>query len=265
MLELATLIPKHSEEKFKNRNYGSISYSDSDWDEDEDEWERRRYRSGFFRGGAGGFDAYMLPLNVGKINTELEKIGLDSFDENIFMTGGGGWGFLGRGIRVGGLGAGGYVLSSGKPGIEGATAKEVSLTLGYGGFVIEKVFHPFSKSELYFGAMIGGGSATLELIKWGESITWSEIWNSGYSVESDTSFSYFRSYQTKIDNDFFALLPTVGFRYNIFRWCAIGANIGYLYTRVDEDQWKMEGRRVSNVPDIDFSNIIYRINIYFGG
>lgn len=262
-VDLTALGLKNPKEILEYNNYKSVSYSD--WDEDEDEWERRKYKSGFFKGAAGGFDAYMLPLDIDEINTELKNIGLDSFDENIFMTGGGGWVFLGKDIRVGGLGAGGYILSSGKPEIDGATAKEVSLSLGYGGFTIEKAFHPFSKSELYFGAMIGGGDATLKLTKWSEFLTWPEIWNKGYSVESDTSFSNFSTYQTKIDNDFFVLLPTIGFRYNIFRWCAIGANVGYLYTRVDDDQWKIEGRRISNVPDIDFSNMIYRINVYFGG
>ena len=102
-------------------------------------------------------------------------------------------------------------------------------------------------------------------MKWSGPVKWREIWDNGYSFSSDTSFTNFNDYQTKIESDFFTLLPTIGFRYNIFRWCAVGINIGYMYCKVDQDGWEMEGKRVYGVPDIDFSNVIYRFNVYFGG
>ncbi len=229
-----------------------------------DSW-RSKHKRGFFRGGAGGFDVYMLPLQIDGINNELIGIDLEGFSDNIFLTGGGGWGYVGKGIRLGGLGAGGFVVSNGQPDVSGANAKEITLSLGFGGFTIEKAFHPFNNSEFYIGTMIGGGSATLDLVKWSGPVRWSEIWENGYSITSDTSFTNFNDYQTKLTSDFFTLLPTIGFRYNIFRWCAVGVNMGYIYCNVGQNGWKMERKRVSGVPDIDFSNVIYRFNVYFGG
>jgi hypothetical protein len=33
----------------------------------------------------------------------------------------------------------------------------------------------------------------------------------------------------------------------------------------NQDGWRLEGKAVSGAPSIDFSNIIYRLNFYFGG
>ena len=238
-----------------------------DWDEDWDEWRKNRKeewksskKRGYFRGGAGGWDYYMMELKVDAINDKLAEIGLGRFDENIFMTGGGGWGYIGRGIRVGGIGAGGRVISTGTP-FGGNDTKEVVLRIGFGGFIIEKVFHPFNKSEIYLGTMIGGGNANIEFSQWSENTTWNHLW-SGYD---STYTGDFRTYQNNIHTNYFMLLPTIGIRYNIFRWAAIGLNVGYLYTHKSQDGWKMEGRTITSIPDIDFSNVTYRFNIYFGG
>ncbi|RKY53751.1 MAG: hypothetical protein DRP89_05785 [Candidatus Neomarinimicrobiota bacterium] len=245
-------------DSYKEEYYNSLK-------DEKDKEKKSKKKRGYFRFGAGGWDVYTLPLQVDGINNELIRIGLKGFDDNMFLSGGGGWGYVGNSIRLGGLGANGFVVSSGKPEVEGANAKEIKLSLGFGGFTIEKAFHPFNNSEFYIGTMIGGGNAILNIVKWSGPVKWREIWDNGYSFSSDTSFTNFNDYQTKIESDFFTLLPTIGFRYNIFRWCAVGINIGYMYCKVDQDGWEMEGKRVYGVPDIDFSNVIYRFNVYFGG
>ncbi|MCK4641348.1 MAG: hypothetical protein KAU06_08420 [Candidatus Marinimicrobia bacterium] len=242
-----------------------------DWDEDWDEWREKRKedwksskKRGYFRGGAGGWDYYMMELNVDAINNKLAEIGLSSFDKNIFMSGGGGWGYIGRGIRIGGLGAHGQVKSAGNPGSIDI-AKEVTLSINFGGFMIEKVFHPFNKTELYFGTMIGGGNAQLKFEQWSGPVVWDELWGGYNNTVIDTSSMSFTDYQNELSCGYITALPTIGFRYNIFRWAAVGVNVGYLYSKMNQDGWKMDGKTVSGVPDIDFSNVIYRFNIYFGG
>jgi len=237
------------------------------WDEDWNKWREKRKedwksskKRGFFRGGAGGWDYYMMELKVDNINAKLVEIGLDPFDKNIFLSGGGGWGFIGHGIRVGGIGAGGKVVSRGTP-FGGNDTKEVIMSIGFGGFTIEKVFHPFNRSEIYLGTMIGGGNMNIEFSQWSENSTWNHLW-SGYD---STYTDGYRTYQNEIKTNYFTLLPTIGVRYNIFRWAAVGLNVGYVYTHESQDGWKMNGRTVTGIPDIDFSNVIYRFNIYFGG
>jgi hypothetical protein len=244
-----------------------------DWDKEWDEWRENRqneYKSskkhGYFRGGAGGWDFYLMDLNADALNTKLSTIGLNPFDEQIFMTGGGGWGFIGHGIRIGGMGAHGRLVSSGKPDVPALNlSKNVTLSINYGGFTIDKVFHPLNKTELYLGTMIGGGNAQLNFKQWGGPLDWDQLWN-GFDNDSlaATGFQY-SDYQNKIECGYFVMLPYVGFRYNFFRWAALGVNVGYLYMHQNQDGWEMDGKEINAVPDIDFSNVVYRLNIYFGG
>ena len=226
----------------------------------DDKLKGKRKR-GYFRGGAGGFDVYMLPLNIDVVKTKLTGIELDPFDDQMFLTCGGGWGYVGKNIRLGGVGFGGSVVSDGQT---GEIAKEVTLRLGMGGLIIEKTFHPFNSSEIYIGTMVGGGTATLDLVQWSGPVKWDELWG-GYTADSVATPNSFYDYQSELESNFFVLIPTIGIRYNIFRWCAIGANVGYVYSHMDQRGWKMEGKRITGDPEIDFSNIIYRFNVYFGG
>ena len=231
---------------------------------DKDERSHRKKR-GFFRGGAGGFDTYMLPLEIKAINSQLGDLQITEFKDNMFLTGGGGWGYVGKSIRIGGLGFGGFTVTDGAP-VSGKIQKEFTLSLGFGGFLIERSFHPFNNSEIYIGSMIGGGTAAIKMVQWSGPVTWDDVW-SGYSTASDpdTTTHAFYDYQTDMSSHFFTVMPSIGFTYNVFRWCAIGLSAGYLYTNLDQEGWKMEGRRVSNAPEIDFSNTIYRLSVYFGG
>lgn len=233
---------------------------DSDFDRRGYKQEKRK--RGYFRFGAGGWDAYMLPLNIDNINSKLSGVvQIDEFDSEMFLNGGGGWGYLSKKLRVGGIGFSGAVVSDGQ---KDDIGKEVTLRISSGGVTIDRVFHPLNKSEIYVGAMIGGGTASLKFVQWTGPLKWKQLWDDGYS-KTDTTGHDFYDYKTEIKSHFITLIPTIGVRYNILRWCAIGANVGYFYTMIDNDGWKMGGKRVNDVPKIDFSNIFYRVNIYFGG
>jgi len=231
------------------------------WDEDKKIEHGKGGKRGYFRGGAGGWDVYYLPLKIDPLNDALNVTGIGGFDNYMILNGGGGWGYIGKGIRIGGIGAGGEVIAHGKP---HEIQKEVKYSLGFGGFTIDKVFHPFSKTELYLGLMTGGGHATLDFVQHGENVDWNDIID-GYSVDYQDTALAFHDYRSTMSTDFFTLLPTLGFRYNILRWFAVGANVGYVYTIMDQEGWQMDHKRIENMPDLDFNNVIYRINFYFGG
>ncbi|MFH1214297.1 MAG: hypothetical protein V1681_09415 [Candidatus Neomarinimicrobiota bacterium] len=248
------------DENWKKR----LPLTDWDWnweDKDVDKHEKGRKR-GYFRGGAGGWDVYYLPLNLGDLNTEMGNIGLNNgFNNYMIMTGGGGWGYIGKSIRIGGLGAGGKVIAHGKP---HEIQKEVTLSISFGGVTIDKVCHPFSRTELYLGIMAGGGNSTIDFVQHGSNVDWDQI-ITGYTPDTMATSQAFHDYRSTISTDYFTLMPNVGFRYNIFRWFAVGANVGYVYTLMDQEGWRMDHQRVENVPDLDFTNVIYRVNFYFGG
>jgi len=265
------IIQKHEYKSTRIEN--DEDQKEDDW-EDWDEWRENRKsewksskKRGYFRGGGGGWDYYMMDLNVDAINAKLQEIGLNPFDKQIYMSGGGGWGFVGRGIRLGGLGAHGQLKSSGGSVILNGQRinKEVTLSINFGGFMIEKVYHPFNKTELYFGTTIGGGNAHLKFDQWSGAAEWNEVWNGYNNTVIDTSSVSFTDHNNELNCGYLTVLPTIGFRYNIFRWAAVGVNVGYLYMRQNQDGWEMDGKAVIDAPDIDFSNVIYRFNIYFGG
>jgi len=235
---------------------------DWNWNEDEKLPSKKGQKRGYFRGGAGGWDVYYLPLNIDlSMEQALSQMGVSNFENYMIMNGGGGWGYIGKSIRVGGLGASGRVVAHGKP---FEIQKEVTLSIGFGGFTIDKVCHPFSRTELYLGLMTGGGNATLDFVQHGSNVDWNKI-ISGYTPDTMATSQAFHDYRTTISTDFFTIMPTVGFRYNVFRWFAVGANVGYVYTYMNQDGWRMAHQRVEDVPDLDINNVIYRINFYFGG
>ena len=221
-------------------------------------------KSGYFKFGAGGWSTYYLPLNLDALNNDLTSlIGIQSgFKGEMFMHGFGGWGYVGHNIRLGGIGAMGQNVISRKP---GEITKEITLNIELGGFTIEKAFHPFNKMEISIGAMLGGGTSNLKLRQWGNSTNWEELVGNGFASNSlDSSITYF-NFQDELKNDFFAIMPTIGFKHNIFRWCAIGCNASYLFTTMDKNKWQMYDKNVYNMPKFDYSNVMYSINLYFGG
>ncbi|MDD5766920.1 MAG: hypothetical protein PHW79_11820 [Candidatus Marinimicrobia bacterium] len=263
--EEQTLDEIMENEDWKDRKPDTSDNDDDDdfhWKKDRDKDWGKNHKGGFFRGGGGGWDWYYLPLNVDVLNTQLAKIGLPAFADQMILSGGGGWGFIGRGIRIGGLGASGTVSSFGIPTGGNGSQIDVTLSLSYGGFLIEKVFHPFNNSEIYLGATLGGGSTSMKFSKSSQNISWNYIWENGYSSADSLVFS---DHQSEMSSGFFWAMPNIGFRYNIFRWFAVGADVGYFYQHTDEQKWKMENKVVVGVPKIDFSGVVYRVNFYFGG
>jgi len=263
-----------SEDSTGSRRSTAIELDD-DWENRHDEqyerWlrkdrtgSRKRRKHGFFRGGAGGWDFYYLPLNLTHLNNELVRIELHAFDPFMIMSGGGGWGFIGNNIRVGGLGAHGRLVSSGIP-ASGKLAKKVSFTYNFGGFTVDKVFHPFSRTEIACGIMIGGGDAQIRFSQWGQPVNWNDLW-SGYDNDSLSTVTFkFRDYQNEIHSTYWCLMPSLGLRYNVFRWAAVGFNVGYLYSFLNQEGWIMDNHSIGKVPELQLSNLIYRFNIYFGG
>ncbi len=226
-----------------------------EWYEDES-GRRKKRKSGFFRGGAGGWDYYLFPeMNLSSLNTELTAIGLDALPTSLEMMGGGGWVFMGKNIRIGGFGAGGSLSSNDKNAQD--IAQDINFRLNLSGFLIEKVFHPFSKTEIYLGTTLGSGKASLKITQQKGKPDWDEIWQGLNTTDTD------EYYQLKMKSRFFTAMPALGFRYNILRWIGIGANVGYLYGEAKD--WSTSGDNVNAAPEMDLSNVFYRFNLYFGG
>ncbi|MCF7885461.1 MAG: hypothetical protein K9M80_03115, partial [Candidatus Marinimicrobia bacterium] len=120
----------------------------------------------YFQGGAGGFETIYLPLDLNKIDVKLNNIRLPELPNNVYLTGGGGWGNVGNNVRIGGFGYGGSIPAISSKNQE--ITREFDMEISFGGLTVEKAFHPFSFGEITMGFVVGGGAIKLELNRWSD-------------------------------------------------------------------------------------------------
>lgn len=214
----------------------------------------------FFGGGAGGFEMIYLPLDLTEIDNRLNDVGLSELESALYLKGGGGWGNIGNNIRIGGYGYGGAIPAISSK--DGQMAREFNLEIGLGGFAIEKAFKPLHNSEVNLRCILGAGTMDISIEKWSKFTSWDNLWED-YDPENNNDSPV--AYSSKVKTEFFMAAPSLGIRYYVLDWFAIGANVGYLYTNMKKDKWKINGEKLYEVPDIDLSNTIYKINFFFGG
>ncbi|MCF7885462.1 MAG: hypothetical protein K9M80_03120 [Candidatus Marinimicrobia bacterium] len=230
--------------------------------------KRKRGKHGFFNGAAIGWHWEFVPtdfdalndyglnnMDLDQINTNIGRIGIDEhLDNTIYMRGFGGWVFLGKNIRVGGYGGQGKLVTNDVLPDKPNLSREVEFKLNSGGLLIEKVYHPFNNSEIYFGGTIGRSHVKIKISQNASSTSWDDVWNND-KLEND--------FRVNLESKYFSITPSVGVRYNLWHWLGIGAKVGYYYGK--PNQWKINGGKLVSVPDMDFSNVVWGVNLYLGG
>eukprot|EP01156_Anaeramoeba_ignava_P014617 Anaeramoba_ignava/a609765_86.p3 GENE.a609765_86~~a609765_86.p3 ORF type:complete len:303 (-),score=46.34 a609765_86:1146-2054(-) len=231
-----------------------------EWNEDDDVIiKKSKKKKGYFRAGAGGWDLFYMPIELTEINKQLAKIGVDEFDSELYAHGGGGWGFIGSKWRIGGMGATGKMTTTGAE-VNGISNK-VDFEMHFGGFLMERVWHPVNKTEVYFSAVLGRSSIKMDMYKMKDVGNWDDSWTSYNKTDISDEFV---SYKTTYKNSYFSAMPAIGFRYNIFRVFGVGAKVGYYYGQTNDNNWEINNDSISGVPGMDLSNIFYSVNFYFG-
>lgn len=204
-------------------------------------------------GGGGGFMPGIQFVQLNELNKKLKSVSLPEFEDgNVFVTGGGGFIYIGfiPQLRVGGIGYGGsksinHSLNN--------VNYQVDYNLGVGGFTIEYTL-PFVKDfAISLGAILGGGEISVEYFENSQNYNWQNIF---------TSFQ--RNNYTKISNEFFLISPTLNFDIPIYRFFAFRIGLGYQIALGGE--WKANNNQtLFNVPK-NFNGNSFFINsgIYFG-
>ncbi|MBN2279064.1 MAG: hypothetical protein JXQ65_00625 [Candidatus Marinimicrobia bacterium] len=232
---------------------------DIEWKDDSGEpMKKNRKKRGYFRAAGGGWEIFNMPIDLKDINNQIGLMGLDKFDADMYFYGGGGFGFIGDHWRIGGLGAEGNMITSKTV---DNIRKKVEYKMGFGGFMMERVFHPFSKTEFYLSGVVGRSHIKTIVYKRQGQEDWADAWD---SFNSNNNEEDYYNYKTTFTNKYWSVLPAVGVRYNIFRVFGVGAKVGYYYGITNEDTWEINGEEISGVPKMDLSNIFYNINFYFG-
>ncbi len=204
-------------------------------------------------GGGGGFFPGMQFVNLDDLNSQLSSLSLPKFsDENVLITGGGGYIYIGfiPNLRVGGLGYGGTKSISHSL---NNVNYQVDYGVGVGGFTVEYTL-PFIKNvALSLGAIIGGGEISVEYYENRENFSWTSI------LTSSQKNNY-----TKIKNDFYLFTPTINLDIPIYRFLALRFGGGYQVAI--GGKWEANNNQtLFNAPDSFNGNSFFiHTGIYFG-
>ncbi|MCK9280253.1 MAG: hypothetical protein M0P71_06515 [Melioribacteraceae bacterium] len=194
---------------------------------------------------AGVFPVWVFP-DLGPINNEISKMGLNNLSSSVFTLGGGGYAYimLIDNLRLGGLGFGG---STSEKKIVNGFHKEVEYSYGIGGLTVEYTLPiNISRFAISVGAIIGAGSAEIDIYQNKSNLPWDVVWNDVQQQGKTTD-----NINRKLKNSFFTFAPTLNVDIAITRFMAIRLGGGYIYT-LNRD-WKVDN-------DIDLKGVPSGLN-----
>ena len=210
-------------------------------------------------GAAGGVAPILVFPNIDLLNTQVDKMGIGKLSNSgTFAIGGSGYVYimLVENLRIGGIGFSGSKSSSG---FVNGLNKEVKYNYGLGGVTVEYTL-PFIKSiAVSVGAILGGGSSSIEIYQNAATFTWDNVWgkvNNGTVMTNQVS--------DKITNSFLTIVPTLNIDFPISRFIALRVGGGYITTF--SNSWKVNNdQTLQNVPsDLSSNSFFIQTGIYFG-
>jgi hypothetical protein len=186
--------------------------------------------------GGGGLFVGHLRLKVDTLNTSLQAAGFAPFEGHVLTVGGGGAGGT-LAWNMGGWGGGGTMKSI-------TPTKEARLEVNLGGFSAQRAT-PVGSMLLSCGLLLGGGEAQLVLM---------------HRATPSFDEAVGERYETRFQNKFFVLAPTVGLRVALTDFLLLNLEGSYVSTLGD---WKFQGQSINGPPRIGGTMI--RIGLEFGG
>lgn len=188
-------------------------------------------------GGGGGFTPAWYFTNVDPLNVKLKELGIPELSKNgVFTTGGGGYIYIGfvKNLRVGGMGFSG---STSKKVSTESNLSEASYSFGGGGLTLEYTLPLIKDIGLSVGAILGGGSITIEHFKNSDNFSWDNFGNGNNNNSME-----------RLTNNFWIISPTLNIDIPIYRFTAIRIGTGYQLSLGNE--WKANNDQIiTSVPD----------------
>lgn len=186
----------------------------------------------------GGAMLGVLDLNLVNLNNKLELSGFDVLPEQMVLTGGGGLAGIASGSRFGGYGVSGVTASLADNG------QKATLKLNYGGILYEKGVYRSGDVDIAIGSLIGGGTASLDLL-YGQ-----------YSDLATPTRNIFKK-------DFMVIGPRINLHYQIAAVMGIDLYAGYIACYDFGVGWKSDQQEV-NIPLNNLSAPMAGFQVSFG-
>ncbi len=213
--------------------------------------QTNKYFDAPFGGGGGFVGGWSMP-NVDPINLKLKEIGIPELSTSgVFTTGGTGFAYIGviKNLRVGGMGYSGNISSSST---NNGINNEAIYSLGGGGLTVEYTL-PFIKNiGVSVGAILGGGSMSLELYRNKGNFSWDGIIDEPENVSQ------------KISNSFWIFTPTLNAEFPVYRFLALRLGVGY-QLNFGSDWETANGQPISGMPsDLRADGFFIQVGIFAG-
>ncbi len=194
-----------------------------------------------------------------ELNSMMPGFGVDDLPSSgIFGLGGGGYAYimLIDNLRIGGTG---FSSSVERNAVVDGFNKKIVYSQGAGAFTAEYTL-PFVKGvAVSLGAMIGGGSQSIQVFKNKGNFDWNTVWS-----ELSESDSKSENISRELSNSYFMISPTLNVDIPLNRFIALRIGGGYLISL--GDNWEMEnGQILENVPSSIKTNTFFiQTGIFFG-
>jgi hypothetical protein len=197
-------------------------------------------------GGAGGFTQNILFIDLNPINDMLKKSNAATFSNNpMLLLGGQGYGYimLVPNLRVGGLGAGGSMMSKSYDPVTNIR-RDVELSVGFGGVTIEYAVPVIPRLDVALGVMLGAGSTSIRMTR---NINSNKLWDTIWD-EYSLTYPNIDEYTRKLSGSFFIYQPSLNIEYAVLRW--VGLRVGVSYNGMAVNEWKLDDNYdLIGVPD----------------
>ncbi len=217
-------------------------------------------RRGAGFGGGGGFAAGYLFSNLGEINRQIRRMGIEEINEDLFVMGGKGYARIGCFI----IGGGGYATEGETSGIPDRCARYAQVEIAYGG-VIFGLARQTRSYELTGGILLGSGSIVVERRRNSRYVVgWNDAWdifdvNSPDSVAVDDL-----NVTSRLTANFIAIEPFVELKYRLMSFVALEVTVSYLRAKTGYGQWKLDNIKIPNSPATNIGGPGLRVGLHFG-
>lgn len=246
----------------------AISISSEDFDEEDFDIDFDNVGKSSKKGksvgyGGGTWMPIFVDLNMDDVNSLITRpgIGFSSIKEDgILFNGGGGKIGIGKGLFIGGMGAG-YSTTSKTNATVGTTnvIRRLSYSTGFGGVTLDKRFAITRNFIASFGMMIGGASQTIELSQTEGNFNWGT-----YDTQIQNSMSNY----IKFEKSYILAQPKMELLYRLNSWLGIRAEGGYLKSYSYTNGWKckLAGDTFEFVgsPDTNYDAYTISVGPWFG-
>lgn len=217
-----------------------------------------------FSGGGGGVTFTYIKPDLSPLNNQILQMGIPELEEGMFLFGGHGYGYVSRHFRIGGMGVGGTMSTSGfvdGVGMIPGLVKEVQFDIGYGGVTLEYCYNTPVGIQLFAGGLIGWGGISITVSQYENSLSWNNLWENYHSYYIGDSYD-----QTiNMNNSIFVLNPWAGAFYKVLPWMGVAGKAGYFYSTAPSGNWSTQESEIYGAPEIDLSNVSFEVSLTFGG